>query len=188
MYLIWYCLGRIPVGWSQCPGDVCDIWRDISETSPPVVRQSGQHQLPTPLHHCHEWRVYHCSQVHIQPLYRYNMHLIWLTRNWLPVDFDWLPVDFNLLIRRVPIWSFDVVTLKIYKCIWLLFGFLLFNEKKPTHFNSSLFFFLKVADNHRFSSCIVWYLSFSASLTNSRSKLFHFRAVFSWKILMAKCL
>lgn len=147
-YLIWYCLGRIPVGWSQCPGDVCDIWRDISETTPPVVRQSGQHQLLTPLHHCHEWRIYHCSQVNIQPLYRYNMHLIWLTRNWLPVnsdwlpvDSDWLPVDFNLLIRGVPIWSFDVVTLKIYKCIWLCLAFLLFNEKKTTHFNSSLFFF-----------------------------------------------
>lgn len=135
-YLIWYCLGRIPVGWSQCPGDVCDIWRDISETTPPVVRQSGQHQLPTPLHHCHEWRVYHCSQVNIQPLYRYNMHLIWLTRNWLPVnsdwlpvDSDWLPVDFNLLIRGVPIWSFDVVTLKIYNAFGYCLAFLLFNEK-----------------------------------------------------------
>lgn len=44
--------------------------------------------------------------------------------DWLPVDSDWLPVDFNLLIRRVPIWSFDVVTIKIYKCVWLFYSFI----------------------------------------------------------------
>lgn len=76
------------------------------------------------------------------------MYLIWFTRNWLFVnfdwlfvDFDWLFVDFNLLIRGVLIWFFDVVILKIYKCIWLCLVFLFFNEKKIIYFNSSLFFF-----------------------------------------------